>query len=180
VPLESLEALLPSWRRQPLWAPGPTTRVVDHGRSAIERILEHRDPFLLVDAITDVDLEERCLRGRRRVDPHDPVFGGHFPGRAVYPEVLQLEIMGQMALCLLHCCETDSADIPGDAVPVAARALKIHGALFEAEVGPGDELGVLVKLLDSDAYTATCAGQILRDGTICAVAVMEVYLVGAA
>jgi 3-hydroxyacyl-[acyl-carrier-protein] dehydratase len=173
-----LDLLLESWRRLPLCEPGPTTRVVDLGRSAIERILEHRDPFLLVDAITDVDLEERCLRGRRRVDPHDPVFAGHFPGRAVYPEVLQLEIMGQTGLCLLHFCETSSDDIPSDATPLEARALKIHGALFEAEVGPGDELGVLVKLLDSDAYTATCAGQIVRDGTICAVAIMEVYLAG--
>jgi 3-hydroxymyristoyl/3-hydroxydecanoyl-(acyl carrier protein) dehydratase len=56
--------------------------------------------------------------------------------------------------------------------------LKVHHALFRAEVRPGDELTVLAKLLDADAYTVTCAGQIVRDGTICAVAVMEVYLVG--
>ena len=49
---------------------------------------------------------------------------------------------------------------------------------MRAEVGPGDELEVLVKLLDSDPYTVTCAGQLVRDGTICAVSVMEVYLVG--
>jgi 3-hydroxymyristoyl/3-hydroxydecanoyl-(acyl carrier protein) dehydratase len=151
---------------------------VIYGRSAVERILEHRDPFLLVDAITEVDLEQRCLRGSRRVDSYDPVFAGHFPGRPVYPAVLQLEIMGQMALCLIHFCSAKSDEIASDAVPLPVRALKVHHALFQAEVGPGDELEVLVKLLDSDAYTVTCAGQLVRDGTICAVSVMEVYLVG--
>ena len=172
------ETLLRSWRRRPLWEPGATTRPVRHARGAVERILEHRDPFLFVDAITDVDLEERCLRGRRRVDPHDPVFRGHFPGHPVYPAVLLLETMGQAGLCLIHFCATKSEEIASDAVPRAARALKVHHALFQAEVRPGDELTVLAKILDSDAYTATCAGQIIRDETICAVAVMEVYLVG--
>jgi 3-hydroxymyristoyl/3-hydroxydecanoyl-(acyl carrier protein) dehydratase len=172
-----LETQLNTWRRRPLWEPAETTRPVEHDRSAVQRILEHRDPFLFVDAITHVDLEEQSLRGRRRIDAHDPVFAGHFPGHPVYPAVLQLEIMGQMGLCLIHFCTTQSEAIAPDAVPVAARALKIHQALFQAEVGPGDDLTVLAKLLESDAYTVTCAGQIIREATICAVAVMEAYLV---
>src|SRR3989442_14078314 len=97
-----------SWRRRPLWEPGATTRPVHHDRSAVERILEHRDPFLFVDAITDVDLDARCLRGSRRVDPEDPVFAGHFPGRPVYPACLPPAIMGLMRPCLIPFCATKS------------------------------------------------------------------------
>lgn len=178
MPPEGLAPLLRLWRRQPLWEPGPTTRPVAHGRAAVERILEHREPFLFVDAITAVDLEARCLRGQRRVNADDPVFAGHFPGRPLYPAVLQLEIMGQMSLCLIHFCAAKSEEIASDAVPLSGRALKVHDALFQAEVRPGDDLIVLVKLLDADPYIVTCAGQIVRDDTICAAAVMEVYLVG--
>lgn len=153
--------------RDPLWRPGPTTRAVNHGRAAIERILEHRDPFLFVDAILDVDLEARALRALA------------VPLGPVSSEFLSLEIMGQAGLCLIHFCETGSVEIARDATPLKARALKIRDAHLEAEVRPGDELTVLARLLDSDSYTATCAGQLVRDGTICAAAVMEVYLAGA-
>ncbi len=64
-----------------------------------------------------------------------------------------------------------------DATPTAVRALKIHAALFLAEVRPGAELTILASLLESDGYGAICAGQLLEGGVIAAFAVMEVYLV---
>jgi 3-hydroxyacyl-[acyl-carrier-protein] dehydratase len=173
-----LQSLLKAGRRRPLWAPENGGSRVEIGRDAIERILPHRTPFLFVDAITDVDLTQDSIRGRRSIAPDDPVFVGHFPGEPIYPGVLQLETMGQLGLCLMHFNAAGSAQVAEDATPRRVRALKIHYALFLAEVLPGDELQVIAKLITADDYTAVCAGQLLKGGTVCALAVTEVYFVG--
>lgn len=176
---DELSALLRAGKKRPLWTTGPATRAADLGRNAVERLLPHRDPFLFVERITAIDLDQETIAGRRRIDPGDPLFAGHFPGAPLYPGVLQLETMGQLGICLASFASRKSHDVPPDAVPANVRALKIHGAVFLAEVLPGDELTILAKLVESDGYGAICAGQLLKGDTITAFAVMEVYLVDA-
>ena len=176
--LEGLAPELRAWRHRRLWEAGPTTCAVAHSRPAVRQILEHRDPFLFVDDIALVDLHVQGLLGRRHISRDDPVFTGHFPGQPTYPGVLQLETMAQMGLCLMHFCATGSPEIALDAVPRRVRALKIHYAVFQAEVSPGDDLEVLAKLIASDEYTAVCAGQILKGAVVCALAVTEAYFPG--
>jgi hypothetical protein len=45
-----------------------------------------------------------------------------------------------------------------------------------AEVLPGDNLKVFAKLIDMNEFTVVGAGQIIRGDTVCALAIMEVYL----
>mgnify|MGYP001166334880 FL=1 len=98
----------------------------------IKRIIPHRHPFLLVDRVTECDMESRIV-GIKNVTVNEPFFPGHFPGFPIMPGVLIIEAMAQVA-CIL-----------------AAKIIKkeghgpvfftgIDGAKFRQPVRPGDQL----------------------------------------
>lgn len=163
-------------RRARLWEASATTEVLDHGVRAVERLLPHRDPFLFVDRITAFDREQEAIEGMRHIDPSDPIFAGHFPGDPIYPGVLQLESMGQLAICLSWMLANGSS-VNEAARPMDVRALKIHTATFLAPVLPGAELTMLARVLVDDGQTAVCAGQLLQNNAVTALAVMEMLYV---
>jgi UDP-3-O-[3-hydroxymyristoyl] N-acetylglucosamine deacetylase/3-hydroxyacyl-[acyl-carrier-protein] dehydratase len=68
--------------------------------NAIQRILPHRYPFLLVDRILELTPGER-VTGIKNVTMNEPFFQGHFPGHPIMPGVLIIEAMGQCGGVLL-------------------------------------------------------------------------------
>jgi 3-hydroxymyristoyl/3-hydroxydecanoyl-(acyl carrier protein) dehydratase len=147
------------------------------GLPELERLLPHRAPFLLVASIESVSLARSTLAGTLALRADDPVLAGHFPGEPVYPGVLQVEAMGQLGLCLLHFVATGAATVAPELRPRAVRATRIHHAMFLEPVSPGQRAELHAGLVEEDGLTAIAAGQVYQGGQLCALSLMEVYLV---
>ncbi len=106
-------------------------------REKIEEILPHREPFLLLDEVTELVPGERVV-ARRRVREDEYYFKGHFPGRPIMPGVLQVEAMAQAgAVAALSMPEHR-----GKLVLFAG----IDDVRFKRLVLPGDELTLVVEM----------------------------------
>lgn len=98
---------------------------------AISKILPHRYPFLLVDRITHLSLEENLIIGQKNVTANEQFFQGHFPGVPIMPGVLVLEALAQTAGILVYQ--------KGHGEKIAVL-LNINNAKFRRPVVPGDVL----------------------------------------
>lgn len=117
-------------------APRETLDTFDIAR--IMRAIPHRYPFLLVDRIVDVKLEESCV-GIKNVTVNENFFQGHFPTAPVMPGVLIIECMAQTAAVLV--VESLGTNAYGRLV----YFMTIDNAKFRKPVVPGDQLRVHVK-----------------------------------
>lgn len=97
----------------------------------LEKILPHRYPFLLVDRILEINLEENEILGVKNVSVNEPFFQGHFPGAPIMPGVLILEALAQTGGVLVH---------QKGYVKKIAVLLNVTNAKFRKPVVPGDVL----------------------------------------
>ena len=109
--------------------------------NAIQEMLPHRYPFLLVDRITDVKAGE-AVEGYLNISITNAVFQGHFPGHPIYPGVLIIEGMAQTGAILPFTIM--SKEELSDKV---VYFMSIDKAKFRKPVRPGDKLVYRVKTL---------------------------------
>ena len=102
--------------------------------------LPHRYPFLLVDRVLEIE-KGKSIKALKNVSVNEPQFTGHFPHRPVFPGVLQLEALAQVAALLAF----DTLGTSPDDNTVYYFA-GIDGARFKRPVEPGDQLILEVSL----------------------------------
>lgn len=71
------------------------------GADVVQRLIPHRRPLLMVDAVEAFRRAPRpTLWARRQISANEEVFAGHFPGLHVWPGVYTIEGLGQTSLLL--------------------------------------------------------------------------------
>jgi 3-hydroxyacyl-[acyl-carrier-protein] dehydratase len=97
----------------------------------IMEIIPHRQPFLLIDTIEELEPGVRAV-ATKCVSYNEPFFAGHFPQEPVMPGVLIIEALAQAgAVAILS--------VPENKGKLAFFAA-INHAKFKGKVVPGDKL----------------------------------------
>ncbi len=106
--------------------------------NAIQQILPHRYPFLLVDRIIDGE-PGQWAKGIKCVSVNEPFFCGHFPQQHVMPGVLIIEALAQVGAVAILSKEEFKGKI--------ALFGGIKHARFKRQVVPGDVLELHCELI---------------------------------
>lgn len=105
----------------------------------IQKVLPHRYPFLLIDAVHEMEPLKRIV-AVKNVTINEHFFQGHFPGRPVMPGVLIIEAMAQAGAFLLF------QTVP-DREAKLLYFVAIDNCRFRRPVVPGDQLRLEVRVL---------------------------------
>jgi len=125
---------------------------------AIQKILPHRYPFLMVDAILEMERFKRIV-GVKNVSVNESHFQGHFPGKPIMPGVLIIEAMAQTGglLLLMEIPERDNKLLYFAAVDVKVLSwrgdfCKLDGrATVDGQLAA--EATLMCKMVDRDSAT---------------------------
>jgi 3-hydroxyacyl-[acyl-carrier-protein] dehydratase len=136
---------------------------VPFGRAEIESILPHRDPFLLLDEVIELEPGRRVV-ATRKVRADDFWVPGHFPERAVMPGVLIVEAMAQAGAVAVLIEEENRGKI--------AFFAGIDDCRFKRIVSPGETLTLACEIdtvrgpIGRGKATAHVGGELAARGTL--------------
>lgn len=126
--------------------------------NAIQRILPHRYPFLLVDKITHLELDKKVI-GVKNVSANEEFFIGHFPGQPIMPGVLIIESMAQTGgILLLNAVEEPEKKL--------VYFMQINNAKFRKPVVPGDQLIIEVEMVQKKSKIVLMRGKAFVDDVL--------------
>ncbi len=137
--------------------------------NGIQKILPHRYPFLMVDAILEMERLKRIV-GVKSVSINEAYFQGHFPGKPIMPGVLMIEAMAQTGGLLLL------QEIP-DREKKLLYFVAVDDARFRRPVVPGEQLRMEVTVLSWRGNFCKLAGKATVNGELAAEATLMCKMV---
>ena len=128
-------------------------------REKIKEIIPHREPFLLIDEVLEMEEGKRIV-ALKYVKADEYYFAGHFPQEKIMPGVLQLEALAQAGAVAILSMPEHKGKI--------AYFGGVKDAKFRQKVIPGDCLRLEVTLdrLRSHAGTGTASAYV-GDKLVC-------------
>src|SRR5574337_279463 len=132
--------------------------------NAIQKILPHRHPFLMVDEILEMERLKRIV-GVKNVSIEEDYFRGHFPGKPIMPGVLIIEAMAQTGGLLLL------QEVP-DREKKLLYFVAVDDARFRRPVVPGEQLRLEVSVLSWRGNFCKLEGKATVDGQLAAEATL--------
>jgi len=130
-----------------------------YGIEEIKKVLPHREPFLMIDKITQCD-PGKSATAVKAVSGNEWFFMGHFENQKVMPGVLMIEAMAQTGAYALF-----SSDEMKGKIGFLAR---VKSAKFSRPVVPGDLLEIYTEITDIKGTIGYGNGVCRVDGKIVA------------
>ncbi|WP_394923401.1 3-hydroxyacyl-ACP dehydratase FabZ [uncultured Robinsoniella sp.] len=127
----------------------------------IMEIIPHRQPFLLIDTIEELEPGKRAV-GKKCVSYNEPFFAGHFPQEPVMPGVLTIEALAQVGAVII-------LSVPENKGKVAYFGA-INSAKFKGKVTPGDVLMLEVEMIKVKGPIGVGKATATVDGKVVAIA----------
>lgn len=124
-------------------------------------IIPHRQPFMLVDTIEEMEPGVRAV-AKKCVSYNEPFFAGHFPEEPVMPGVLIIEALAQTgAVAILSVPENKGK---------TAYFAGINSAKFKRKVLPGDVLILETEIVKIKGPIGVGKAKATVDGKVAAIA----------
>ncbi|NGX40886.1 MAG: 3-hydroxyacyl-[acyl-carrier-protein] dehydratase FabZ [Candidatus Anoxychlamydiales bacterium] len=140
--------------------------VIDHRE--IAKILPHGYPFLLVDRVVHIDLDNNEIIGQKNVTVNEEFFQGHFPDAPIMPGVLVIEAMAQTGGILVY---------QKGHIDKIAVLLKVSSAKFRRPIYPGDVIFIHAKAIHISSKGGKMKAKALVDEKVCVEAELSFALV---
>ncbi len=145
-----------------------------HGRQmnirAIQRVMPHRYPMLLVDRVIEIDGDRKAI-GVKNVTINEPFFQGHYPGTPIMPGVLIVEAMAQLGGLLMSQKLEHTGKI--------AVLLSLDRVKLRQPVIPGDQLVLEAEAIRTKPRSGTVKCRAFVGTRIAAEALIKFMMVDA-